>query len=101
MLIYVVNESPFETDDVFRYTPHNFSDEVTKMRCEMKYPDRLSDIHPSHNLADEVTKMRYEMKYPDRLSDISPILSDEGAKMIPHSIFSKHIFAEKVTSFPP
>ena len=26
--------------------PHNLSDEVTKIRCEMKYPDRLSDIHP-------------------------------------------------------
>ena len=26
--------------------PYNLSDEVTKIRCEMKYPDRLSDIHP-------------------------------------------------------
>ena len=26
--------------------PYNLSDEVTKIRCEMKYPDRLSDIRP-------------------------------------------------------
>ena len=47
------------------------SDEVTKMRCEMKYPDKLSDIPPG-NLSHEVTKIICEMKYPDRLSDIPP-----------------------------
>ena len=30
--------------------PYNLSDEVTKIRCEMKYPDRLSDIPPSGNI---------------------------------------------------
>ena len=28
-----------------RYTPHNLSDDVTKMRCEMKYPCKLSDCY--------------------------------------------------------
>ena len=30
--------------------PPNLSDEVTKIRCEMKYPARLSDIPPSPNI---------------------------------------------------
>ena len=30
--------------------PPNLSDEVTKIRCEMKYPARLSDISPSPNI---------------------------------------------------
>ena len=52
------------------YLPtHNLSDEVTKIRCDMMYPDRLPDI-PPENLSDTVTMMRCEMKYPDRLSDI-------------------------------
>ena len=61
--------------------PHNLSYEVTKMRCEVKYPDRLSDIPPT-NLSDEVTKITCETNYPDRLSDISPCnLSDEVTKI--------------------
>ena len=50
-------------------SPH-LSDEVTKMRCEMKYPDKQSVIPP--NLSDEMTKIRSEMKSPERLSDIPP-----------------------------
>ena len=50
--------------------PLNLSDEVTKMRCEMKYPNKQSVIPP--NLSDEVTKIRCEMKYPERLSVIPP-----------------------------
>ena len=30
--------------------PPNLSDEVTKIRCEMKYPEMLSDIPPSPNI---------------------------------------------------
>ena len=47
------------------------SDEVTNIRCEMKYPVKLSDI-PPENLSDEVTNIRCEMMYPDQLSDIPP-----------------------------
>ena len=32
--------------EMLRYTPHNLSDEVTKIRCEMDYPDSVSDIPP-------------------------------------------------------
>ena len=52
--------------------PENLSDEVTNIRCEMMYPDQLSDIPLPQNLSDEVTNTRCEMMYPDKLSDISP-----------------------------
>ena len=68
------------SNEVLGYTPWNLSDEVTKIRCEMKYPGMLSDI-PPWNLSDEVTKIRCEMKYPDKLSDIPPsadICSQDG-----------------------
>ena len=73
---------------------------MLSMRAHLKQM-KCADI-PPNNLADKMTKMRCEMKYPDRLSDIPPKhnLSDEGTKITPHSIFSKHIFAEKVASFP-
>ena len=45
-----------------------------KIRCEMKYPDKLSDIPPD-KFSDEVTKIRCEMKYPDKLSDIPSVLT--------------------------
>ena len=32
------------------YPPHNLSDEVTKISCEMTYPDRLPDISPGGNI---------------------------------------------------
>ena len=44
-------------------TPHNLSDEVTKIRCEFKfeirYPDQLSDI-PPNNFSNDVIKITYE-----------------------------------------
>ena len=53
LLIYVVNESPFETDGRIRssfqmkcltrsrYTPWYLSDEVTKVRCEFTFSDEV------------------------------------------------------------
>ena len=55
LLIYVVNESPFEAYG----------------RIMSSFQMKCSDI-PLQNLSDEVTKIRCEMKYPDKLSDISP-----------------------------
>ena len=40
----------WSTPDKQSVIPPNLSDEVTKMRCEMKYPERLSDIPPSPNI---------------------------------------------------
>ena len=41
---------------------------MTNIRCDMKYPDNLSDRPPRY-LSDEVTNIRCEMTYPDNLSD--------------------------------
>ena len=40
----------WSTPDKQLVIPPNLSDEVTKIRCEMKYPERLSDIPPSPNI---------------------------------------------------
>ena len=40
----------WSTPDKQSVIPPNLSDEVTKIRCEMKYPARLSDIPPSPNI---------------------------------------------------
>ena len=43
-------EVRWSTPDKQSVIPPNLSDEVTKIRCEMKYPARLSDIPPSPNI---------------------------------------------------
>ena len=40
----------WSTPDKQSGIPPNLSDKVTKIRCEMKYPERLSDIPPSPNI---------------------------------------------------
>ena len=54
-----------------QHPPDTCQMKVTNIRCEMKYPDKLSDI-PPENLSDEVTNIRCEMMYPDQLSDMPP-----------------------------
>ena len=44
-LIYVVNESPFEMDGTIRSSFHMKC--TTRSTCQMKYPDKLSDIPPT------------------------------------------------------
>ena len=47
LLIYVINESPFEMDDGIR---SSFQMKCTiRSTCQMKYPDKLSDIPPCKN----------------------------------------------------
>ena len=83
---------------------------VLSMRAHLKqssFQMKFSDI-PYHNLSDEVTKIRCEMMYPDRLLDIPPRQNckcqEESSLMIyvvNESLFETVKFSDEVLRYTP
>ena len=79
-LIYVINESPFKTDGGIRSSFQMKC--TTRSTCQMKYPDKLSDIPPQNKMmcTDSRIRSSFQMKCPTRstchmkCSDILPLI---------------------------